>query len=115
MCVVQTVVRGGSKPLICAKPKRADSRDPVVVSHCWPTVHPLPKQTERVDHLAAALAYASAGVHVFPLAPRSKVPLISAANGGHGLHDATTDLDVIRAWWRVNPRANIGLRTGSNT
>ena len=40
------------------------------------------------------------------------MPLISAANGGHGLHDATTDLDVIRAWWTVNPRANIGLRTG---
>jgi hypothetical protein len=43
-----------------------------------------------VDHLAAALAYALAGVHVFPLAPRSKVPFIPARNGGHGLHDATT-------------------------
>jgi hypothetical protein len=65
-----------------------------------------------VDHRAAALAYASAGIHVLALAPRSKVPLISAADGGHGLHDATTDLDVIRAWWTANPRANIGLRTG---
>jgi hypothetical protein len=70
------------------------------------------KQTERVDHLAGALAYALAGAHVFPLAPRSKVPLIPARNGGHGLHDATTDLDVIRSWWQAHPTANLGLRTG---
>jgi hypothetical protein len=65
-----------------------------------------------VDHLAAALAYASAGIHVFPLAPRSKVPLIPARNGGRGLHDATTNDVIIRAWWDATPRANIGLRTG---
>jgi len=28
------------------------------------------------------------------------------------LHDATTDLDVIRAWWTRTPNANVGLRTG---
>jgi hypothetical protein len=72
----------------------------------------MPKQTDRVDHRAAALAYASAGVHVFPLAPRSKVPLIPARNGGHGLHDATTDPDVIKSWWQAHPTANLGLRTG---
>jgi hypothetical protein len=65
-----------------------------------------------VDHLAAALANALAGVYVFPLAPRSKVPLIPARNGGHGLHDATTDLDVIRSWWQAHPTANLGLITG---
>jgi hypothetical protein len=48
-------------------------------------------QTERVDHLAAARRYASQGIPVFPLAPRSKFPLIPAADGDHGLHDATTD------------------------
>jgi hypothetical protein len=69
-------------------------------------------QTEPVDHLAAALAYASAGIQVFPLAPRSKVPLIPARNGGHGLHDATTNDVIIRSWWAATPRANIGLRTG---
>jgi hypothetical protein len=69
-------------------------------------------QTERVDHLAAALGYASQGVPVFPLAPRSKFPLISAANGGHGLHDATTDAARIQALWMAHPTANIGLRTG---
>ena len=69
-------------------------------------------QTERVDHLAAALRYASQGVRVFPLATRSKFPLISAANDGHGLHDATTDAAWIQAWWMAHPTANIGLRTG---
>jgi hypothetical protein len=69
-------------------------------------------QTERVDHLAAALRYVSRGVPVFPLTPRSKFPLISAANGGHGLHDATADAAQIQAWWMAHPTANIGLRTG---
>ncbi|HET9778659.1 MAG TPA: bifunctional DNA primase/polymerase [Propionibacteriaceae bacterium] len=65
-----------------------------------------------MDHLAAALAYASAGIPVFPLATRSTVPLIPVRNGGHGLQDATTDAHVIRAWWLATPRANIGVRLG---
>jgi hypothetical protein len=65
-----------------------------------------------VDHLAAALRYASQGIPVFPLATRSKFPLIAAAEGGHGLHDATTDAARIQAWWTAHPTANIGLKTG---
>jgi len=32
--------------------------------------------------------------------------------GGRGVHDATTDLDQVHAWWRRWPHANIGLRCG---
>jgi hypothetical protein len=62
--------------------------------------------------LDAALAYGRAGHHVFPLAPRSKLPLIPARDGGRGLYDGTTSLTGIRSWWATTPSANVGLRTG---
>jgi hypothetical protein len=106
-----------------------------------------------VDHapgtlLDNALAYAAIGWRVFPLAPRSKVPLysnphpadspmratckgragspatlvmgdgaqvpveVSCSRDGHGCNDATTDPEVIQAWWWRTPSANIGLATG---
>ncbi len=74
----------------------------------------------------AALEYAGRGVPVLPL--RGKLPLIPATHGpgdplyqqckgacgklGHGVHDATTNPDQLRAWWDRWPRANVGLRTG---
>ena|SRR5215212_6034863 len=30
----------------------------------------------------------------------------------HGVLDATTDIRQIRAWWRANPKYNVGLATG---
>lgn len=58
----------------------------------------------------AALAYAAAGLPVFPLAPRSKAPLLSKEdNDGRGFHDATTDSAQIRQWWNETPNANIGI------
>jgi hypothetical protein len=75
-----------------------------------------------------ALWYARNGIAVFPITPRGKQPLFPAVHPrdsperatckgecgkpGHGLHDATTDVDTVIGWWAANPRANIGLRTG---
>jgi Bifunctional DNA primase/polymerase, N-terminal len=84
----------------------------VIVLHHWLRGHPRANHDHAMELVDAALAYARRGHAIFPLAPRSKAPLISAANGGHGLHDATTDPDQIRQWWRAQPEANIGLRTG---
>jgi hypothetical protein len=61
--------------------------------------------TRLADFLDAALYYASLGWPVFPIAPRSKRPLISVDKGGRGLHDATTDLALIRQWWTDFPTA----------
>ncbi len=57
--------------------------------------------------LEAALEYAALGWHVLPLRPGSKLPATA-----HGLHDATIDPTVIRAWWAHWGRANVGIRTG---
>lgn len=54
-----------------------------------------------------ALAYAKAGVSVFPCVPGEKRPLAT-----HGFHDASTDPDQIRAWWTATPNANIATPTG---
>lgn len=55
----------------------------------------------------AALHYAEHGPAVFPLKPRTKVPVEKG-----GFHNATTDGDQIRTWWTVNPDCNIGFATG---
>jgi len=55
--------------------------------------------------LAAALSYAARGWPVFPL--NGKVPLTE-----HGFHDASADLERIRAWWAEHPAAGIGVPTG---
>lgn len=56
----------------------------------------------------AALSYAAEGMAVFPLAPRSKIPLLSKAEGGAGWKDATTNLGQVQEWWTRWPNANIG-------
>lgn len=55
----------------------------------------------------AALAYARAGLPVFPLKPRSKIPMVP-----RGVYAATCDLDRVQHWWQATPRANIGMPTG---
>lgn len=59
--------------------------------------------------LEHALAYAARGWHVHPLTPNDKIPITA-----HGLKDATTDPDQIRAWWKKDPTANIGIATGAS-
>ncbi len=55
----------------------------------------------------SALALAARGFHIFPCRPRDKRP--ATANG---LKDATTDPDIIRAWWQQQPDNNIAIATG---
>ncbi len=55
----------------------------------------------------AALAYAGAGVSVFPLAQKTKRPIHMG-----GFTQATTDEKQIRAWWDTHPQANIGAVPG---
>jgi Bifunctional DNA primase/polymerase, N-terminal len=67
--------------------------------------------TTATDSLGAwALAYARRGIPVLPLA--GKLPRIPKRLGGRGVHDATCDLEQVRAWWRRWPQANIGVRCG---
>jgi Bifunctional DNA primase/polymerase, N-terminal len=56
------------------------------------------------------LAYAGRyELALFPLASRSKVPLIPKEAGGRGYLDATTDLEHLRNQWTATPTANIGV------
>jgi hypothetical protein len=51
----------------------------------------------------AAIGYARDGIPVFPCIPNGKKPAVAK-----GFHAATTDEEVINAWWRRNPNYNIG-------
>jgi hypothetical protein len=56
---------------------------------------------------AAAVAYARAGLLVFPCVAGEKRPLTE-----HGFTDASTDAVRVAAWWRRWPQANVGLASG---
>jgi hypothetical protein len=60
------------------------------------------------QRLEAALAWAARGVRVLPIQRAGKAPLTR-----HGLHDASTDPDVLRGWWSRWPGANVAIATGA--
>lgn len=60
-------------------------------------------------NLAVALAFARAGIPVFPCDARKR-PLTP-----RGHHDATTVLDTIRRWWARWPDALVGIPTGPDS
>jgi hypothetical protein len=73
----------------------AISEQPSIAStHCATVRAPL-------DH---ALAYAALGWPILPVDPKTKRPL-----GGNGIEHATTDVTVIRRWWKRWPNAGIGV------
>jgi len=65
---------------------------------------------DRDAVLEAAQRLARAGWPVFPCVPDGKRPLTP-----HGMLDATTDPDGIRAWWHRAPDANLAVPTGQAT
>jgi hypothetical protein len=58
----------------------------------------------------AAIAYATAGVPVFPIAADGKRPLTK-----HGFRDATTDRRQVEEWWSPMPSSNVGIPTGATS
>lgn len=68
---------------------------------------PSPVPLDALGFGAAALRYARQGRAVFPCLRAAKEPATA-----HGCKDATTDEKRIRAWWRSEPRYNVGLATG---
>ena len=63
------------------------------------------------NRVQAALDAAASGIPVFPCRPGSREPLGRLAP--RGVHDATTDPEVIRSWWSDEPDANIGGAVGA--
>ncbi|MET7397350.1 bifunctional DNA primase/polymerase [Dactylosporangium sp. NPDC005572] len=82
-------------------------------------------QITAADLLGAALQYAAASIAVVPLhtpdsggqcSCRGRTDCGSPGKHPrlqHGLHDATTEPDRIRRWWRRWPDANVGVATGT--
>lgn len=58
----------------------------------------------------AALAYASRGWSVFPLAERNKVPAIAG-----GCSNATNDVETIADAWDARPNLNVAIATGDKS
>jgi hypothetical protein len=60
-------------------------------------------------HVAARM-YAERGFAVFPLAPRSKRPIVAT-----GFKAASLDSATIDRWWSRGPKSNVGIATGATS
>jgi len=85
-----------------------DAGDQPEIERLGAIVDRLDAKPEPASLHAAALWYASVGLHVFPLTPGSKIPLKLSG----GFKDATTDPAQINSWWTGNSKLNIGIATG---
>ncbi|OUZ07349.1 DNA primase [Aeromicrobium sp. PE09-221] len=61
----------------------------------------------QVSLPTAAQLLALGGIPIFPCVPGEKRPLTP-----RGFHDATTNLQQVKAWWRRHPTANLAIPTG---
>ena len=66
------------------------------------------RAAQAPDFSTAAATFAHAGIPVFPCVPGGKQPLTP-----HGFHDASADIEQVKAWWRHQPDANLALPTGA--
>lgn len=101
-----------------------------------------PPRTSPPQPLSVALWLAHQGIHVHPLIPGRKIPprgcarcwrgpkdqpsqtyvehdphtcdCLRAGRYCHGVLAATTDVDIIAAWWREMPGAGVGVATGKS-
>jgi len=72
--------------------------------------------------LEAALAYAQAGIPIFPLSGKQPLEKAGTTNvdgiiipeGKGGFHQATADPGKVERWWLAYPDANIGMPTGNH-
>ena len=66
------------------------------------------RAAQAPDFSTAAATLAHAGIPVFPCVPGGKQPLTT-----RGFHDASTDIEQVKAWWRHQSDANLALPTGA--
>jgi AAA domain-containing protein/bifunctional DNA primase/polymerase-like protein len=64
-----------------------------------------------VSSLQFALSANARGFAVFPLGPKSKIPLPGSA----GFKDCSTSINDVKKWWAKTPDANIGVATGESS
>lgn len=59
--------------------------------------------------LELAFSHVARGLHVLPLKPRDKSPIVAG-----GCHAASADETQIPAWWAKTPQANVGIGCGAS-